>query len=761
MNQSLPERTVVLLGIGHTNAHIVRMWSMDPIPKTRLVCLSNFPVSTYSGMLPGVLAGDYRPEQMQIDLVRLCASSGAELILDDVTGLDLPGRKLLFESRPELTFDALSIGVGSVPQVDADVSPDAPVLAIKPMQTFLDRLAAHTRPLLSTSASDGGRPITVAVVGGGAAGVEISLCLPSFLRRTNEQENPNGVQDHKITLIHRDTQLLSGSGSGLRSRVERELSARGVDVLCGRTVTRVDGRQVRLDDGTERVADVVLWATGAAAPPLLHRLGLPTDDGGFLLTDATLKSTADAPVFAVGDSGTLQSDPTPKAGVYAVRQGPILWDNLRRILDGRILKPFEPQRQFLKLLNRGNGTAFGEYHGISFGGSWVWRLKDRIDRRFMEMYQPAPMAEMSGTQQPPMRCHGCGSKLSSTSLFGVLESVNRRQREIPGPDDPETVPVGVSEADDAAVVRLDDSHQIVLTTDFFPAPLDDAYLSGRLAALHAMNDVFAMGARPTAAMAIATVTEGPPRAQRDRLHELMHGCTQEFARTGTSLVGGHTTEGPETMIGFSVVGTPWGDELCRKGPLDAGENDAAVGLAHRLEPDDRLILTKPLGTGVLLAAHRRAECDADWFVSLIEAMLSDVGADARLAWDLGARLMTDVSGFGLAGHLLELLRGHSLGAEVDLAAVPTLPGSVECSKAGVASSLYASNRDAVIERMQISAELTDHPQLPLLFDPQTCGGLLFVLPPAKTDGFLKESAGVATVIGRLVRANPATRLRVV
>jgi hypothetical protein len=147
--------------------------------------------------------------------------------------------------------------------------------------------------------------------------------------------------------------------------------------------------------------------------------GLPLDEEGFLLTEATLKTTADAPVFAVGDAGTIRNQPVPKAGVYAVRQGPVLWENLRRALRGEPLKPYRPQQRFLKLLNRGDGTALGEYGQTSFEGAWAWRLKDWIDVRFVEKYQNLEPMPMEGDASP-MRCHGCGSKLASTSLFRAL-----------------------------------------------------------------------------------------------------------------------------------------------------------------------------------------------------------------------------------------------------------------------------------------------------------------------------------------------------
>jgi len=149
----------------------------------------------------------------------------------------------------------------------------------------------------------------------------------------------------------------------------------------------IEGGRLALDAGLTVEADVILWATGAAAPPLLATLGLPTDARGFLLTAETLQSTSGAPIFAVGDTGTIAGSRTAKAGVYAVRQGPVLWENIQRMLTGEPLRRYTPQQGFLKLVNTGDGRAIGEWKGLSFEGAWCWWLKDYIDGRFMDKFQ--------------------------------------------------------------------------------------------------------------------------------------------------------------------------------------------------------------------------------------------------------------------------------------------------------------------------------------------------------------------------------------
>ena len=366
---------VVLIGVGHTHAEIVRRWQRTPIRGAELTCVSDAPCSAYSGMLPGVLSGQYSPEDMRIDLRRLCHRSGVRLVVGEVSEFDArEGQLRVGETR--LPFDVASVGIGSVPSTDGVVIDEgAPLVAVKPMRSFLDRLSTQiARPPV-------GSGVRVAVVGGGAGGVEIALVLPSYLR--SQAAIPRAVE---VTLVAGPDGLSPGRLTATIRRVRAALETKGISVVRG-CVTRVSSRQLQFADARPLDVDGVIWATGASGPPLLRTLGLPTDERGFLLTADTLRTIGEGQVFAVGDSGTIVGTPTPKAGVHAVRQGPVLWENLRRILSGAPLRRYRPQADFLRLLNAGEGRAIGEWRRLSFEGAWVWRLKDRIDRRFMARYQ--------------------------------------------------------------------------------------------------------------------------------------------------------------------------------------------------------------------------------------------------------------------------------------------------------------------------------------------------------------------------------------
>jgi selenide,water dikinase len=372
-------RVLVLVGAGHTHMHVLRQWRRRPISDVRLTLITPFRHATYSGMLPGTLAGLYGRDAMQIDLCRLTEGTGMRLLVAEATGLDPHKRLVTFDDQPDIHFDVASVGIGSVPNRTEVWSGSSRVLSIKPMATFLDRLdnlmARTNRP---------GRPLHCAVVGGGAAGTEISFCLDAMLRTRRIP--------HQLLLLDHHAEILAGYSRALIQRARRLLERRGIEILLGQAVMAIeetahDRAQLTLGDATTRQADIIIWATSATASRDLAGYALPKDANGFLTVHSTLQSTADVPVFVVGDSASFVSQQIPKAGVYAVREGPILWQNIQRYVSHRPLIPFQPQSSFMSLLSTGDGKALMQYHGWTAYGSWTWWLKDWIDRRFVRQYQ--------------------------------------------------------------------------------------------------------------------------------------------------------------------------------------------------------------------------------------------------------------------------------------------------------------------------------------------------------------------------------------
>ncbi len=378
-----PPRQLVLIGAGHTHLQILKWWRRRPFPRTELTIVTAFDQAAYSGMLPSTLAGLYKPNDMLIDMPRLCAHCGVRLIVDRANRLDPVGRVIEFAHQPALPFDVASINIGSVPAAEPLWQSHRILISVKPLSTFLQRFEVRFHELVEQwRAAPGDEMLQIVVVGAGAAGVELALCLE---QHKHELELPADVR-----IVDGNATLMNDFSPGTVRRVEKLLKLRGIDLSLGSPVQDCDDEGAGfliLENGQRIRADLVIWAAGAAPPMALRGFDLPKTARGFLATRPTLQTTADAPVFISGDAADIVSYPIPKAGVFAVRQGPILWRNLQNCLSQSPLVTFHPQSSFLRLLSCGDGTAILDYKGFTSHSSWAWMLKNWIDRSWVRKFQ--------------------------------------------------------------------------------------------------------------------------------------------------------------------------------------------------------------------------------------------------------------------------------------------------------------------------------------------------------------------------------------
>ena len=716
-------KDLVLIGGGHTHVAVLKRFGMRPLPGVRVTLIARDVHTPYSGMLPGFVAGHYTFDDVHIDLGRLARFAGARLLRQPAVGLDLGRREVQCERRPPVPYDLVSINVGSTPAFDGVPGAEAAVIPVKPIGRFVERWERLRARVLSAAA-----PVRVGIVGAGAGGVELLLAVQFALRRALGEERR--ALFPAMHLFGAGETILPTHNRGVRRRLERVLRARGVHLHLGQPVTAVHGGAVVRGGGAATALDEILWVTQAGAPPWPRAAGLAVDEQGFVQVDDTLRSTSHPEVFAAGDVAAVVGHPREKAGVFAVRQGPPLARNLRRVLLGHRPRPFRPQRRFLTLVSTGDRRAVGGRGSRSFEGVWAWRWKDRIDRRFMAEYTdlpempaaaaPAVAAGLAGPEDlraistAAMRCGGCGSKVGATPLDRVLARLTPVRR-----DD---VLVGLDAPDDAAVVRVPPGRVLVRTVDAFRAIVDDPFVFGEITANHCLGDVFAMGAEAQTALAVATVPFGLDRKVEDTLTQLLAGAVGVLNEAGAALVGGHTSEGAELALGLSLTGLVDADAVLRKGGL---------------RPGDRLVLTKGLGTGTLFAADMRLRARGRWIDRAVEAMRQSSRLAAVSLRGHGATACTDVTGFGLLGHLVEMTRASGVDVRLDLSAVPVLDGALETSRAGLLSSLHPHNlrlRRAVDDPEAHAAD----PLYRLLYDPQTAGGLLAGVPADRADACVAD-----------------------
>ncbi|MFQ6538634.1 MULTISPECIES: selenide, water dikinase SelD [Aphanothece] len=709
MHRSGPTGHLVLAGGGHTHALVLNQWAMGrrPKPPAALVSLvSRHGSALYSGMVPGIVAGIYGRDAGAIDLRQLCQRAGVSFLQAEITGLDAAGRTLQLAGRPALPWDWLSLDVGAITAAPGGA------MAVKPLEPFLTWVESRTDRA------------PVRIRGGGAAAVELALAL----RR----------RGRPVTLLLRGENLHLGSRAANRLG-ERLLGEAGIGIR-------------RRAPETEPAE---LACTGSRAPGWLGAAGLPTDGAGRLRTEPSLRVEGQERIFACGDCAVITTAPRPPSGVWAVRAAPTLARNLARSLAAQPdtpptrLSSWKPQRWALQLLgDAGKGTGLSPAADASPGGArslrqpgamalwgplavgpspWLWRWKDSIDRRFMARF--LPRHGMDG-DAPSMACRGCAAKLPAAPLMAALAQSG-----------------GPTAAEDAAVVAEDaDGTLLLQSVDGFPALVSDPWLNARLTTLHACSDLWACGARVLSAQALVTLPQTTPDLQQELLRQTLEGIRSVLGELGAPLIGGHTLEardGAGLSVALSVNGRAQAGESWPKGPLT---------------PGDALVLSRPLGTGVLFAAAMAGMARADWIDQALEQMQRSQAPLVDLLRHHGCRACTDITGFGLLGHLGEMLAASppSVAVQLDGAALPALTGALQLLEAGQASTLASSNATALAlleSRVQVLCG-REPAQLGLLIDPQTCGPLLAALPAeaAAAAVLSLRDAGfaAATVVGRVL-----------
>ncbi|MCW1952155.1 MAG: selenide, water dikinase SelD [Octadecabacter sp.] len=709
MKQTIPfTRDLVLVGGGHTHALVLRSWGMNPLPGVRLTVVNPGPTAPYSGMLPGFVAGHYTRDELDIDLVKLARFAGARLIAGKAVAIDPLAKMISVPGRPDIAYDVAAIDVGITSEMPTLAGFAAHGIPAKPLGIFASRWDAYRATATSPK---------VAVIGGGVAGAELAMAMAYALRDKAPE----------VSLIDRG-EVLDGFNAPSRHRLLAALEVLNVSLVENAEVAEVLPDAVRLTDGTRVPSDFTTGAAGARPHDWVADIGLKLHDGS-LVVGPTLQ-TSDPDIFAVGDCAHLSHDPRPKAGVFAVREAPYLFDNLRARLSGGKMRNYHPQKDYLKLISLGGKEALAEKLGTARRGALLWKWKNHIDRTFMNQLDKLPQMETemplhvaSGVKDAlgdaPL-CGGCGAKVGRSALQNALRSVPATDRK----------DIVLLAGDDAALLKTGDALQ-VLTTDHLSAVTSDPVLMAQITAIHALGDIWAMGADPQAAVLSLTLPRMSAGLQQRTVAEITQTISANLG--GAALVGGHTTMGDSLTIGLSITG------LCSRDPVTLA--GAQVG--------DVLVLTKPIGSGTILAAEMRRLARGSDVLSCFRSMTQSSEDIARLLKD--AHAMTDVTGFGLAGHLAGICEASGVGATVRLDDVPLLDGALDLTEAGVRSSLFPDNR----ADPRITAP--DTARAALMFDPQTAGGLLAALPRDQADAIANGlTPSPFTVIGEITKGSGVT-----
>jgi selenide,water dikinase len=736
---------LVLLGGGHANIQVLKMLAMNPIGGLRITLISDQTHSPYSGMIPGYLAGYYSYEECHFDLRRICEELGQRFIKANIIGIDPQRKKIRLENRPEVGYDCASINVGIAPQSLENTSDEAAakLIPLKPISRFIahwDRLIADLK------AYKGRESLQIAVVGAGASGVEISIILKMLI----DQHNWNA----EVSLIHQHEYLVSAKDHSAQKKLAKTLKELNIKVFKNTQALkeRENGLALKDEQGLIQTKDFyrVLTATQAAAPQWFKDSDLPVSPDGFVKVNKNLLVENEHDLFAAGDCIHFSPSPLKKAGVYAVRQGRVLEHNIRAFFTGKTaLKTFHPKKNVLSLITIGERKALVHQDSASMlrwmWPSLLWTVKDGIDRRFMKRFQaktfsgkprhfdktmPLPKTTLIPEDWESNTCGGCGSKLAASTLTLSLNKLD-----IPNDD---AVLLGVKDGEDCALTRLSEHTLCLQSIDQFRSFISDPYLLGQIAAQHALSDIYAMGGIAKTAQVGLTLGAANKKIQQEDIFQLMSGVLDILTKSAASLVGGHTGEGAELAISLAVQGEVAPDQVLRK---------------QLTQPGNKLILTKPIGTGAIFAANMLAQANGKLVDQALSSMLQSNKTAMEIIKSFSVSGCTDVTGFGLLGHAFEMMGNNTgqVGVKIDYQAIPLFDGVGELFAKGYYASIAEENYRSL---SAILGADVNNQKFPALFDPQTSGGLLFSVQSDQADSCLKalhqNGVAKACVIGEVI-----------
>lgn len=369
---------LVLLGGGHSHVAVLKSFAEAPIPGVKLTLVTPYPQVLYSGMLPGFIAGHYDQNECHINVATLAHFAKCDVISAHALGLDTANRKVILHNGASVPYDLLSINTGSAPRLDGVPGAKQYSIPVKPAEKFW---IAWTR--LLEDAATRTTPQNIAIVGGGAAGVELLLSMQYRLLHDISAKLHARPLFH---LVNDMPTLLPRHNAKTRAIVERILKERNVTVHSSCRVVSMSECVIHCDGGYKIRADYVIWATGPGAPAWVAKTGLTLDTHGFIAVNENLRSISHSNIFAAGDIASQHGASHPKSGVYALRQGPPLAENLRAALTNQPFTPYQPQKQALAIISTGDKYAIATRGNWAVSGSLVWKIKDYIDSSFIEKY---------------------------------------------------------------------------------------------------------------------------------------------------------------------------------------------------------------------------------------------------------------------------------------------------------------------------------------------------------------------------------------
>ena len=687
-------KVLVLVGAGHANIQVLKKLTMKNYEGLLTITINNGYTSLYSGMTPGLIENYYVLDDASIDLAKLCKNAGSVFINDEVIKLDEKKNIIYLKNHPPIKYNLLSLNIGCQSKINnLEISKEAEIIKVKPISNLVNKINSiekliHREKIISCS-----------IIGGGIGGIEIAFALQSRYQ--------NSI---KLNLFADQNNIEKNINSRTYKKLITLLSNKNINFVNTR-IKHIKENHVEDEDGKKFPTRISIISTGAMSLPWIIDSGLSLDESGFIHVNSFLQSESHKNIFATGDIASLNYQIRAKSGVMAVRQGEKLKENLFRFLLNKDLIHFKPQSSWLCLIGTGEKNALLNWCQFTIHGKLIWQLKEFIDRKFVKKFSfENPMNNLKDIIKLPlsdkiinqinlkMRCEGCGSKLSKDDLSDYLHKTNSLNAEV---------------LSDAATIQIP-SNKFTQSIDHIKYFAEmNPYNFGRIAYLHSQNDILSAGSEVNSFSVSLGLPYNENEAQKYFLEYFMQGINSESEIDKSIFASGHTYTSEEPGITINMNGIKI---------LDTFKNQAVEG--------DLIYLTKPLGIGFLMAAfnHNSINLTARVYEKIINNMLISNKSAFAIAKKYNAKPLTDISGFGLGSHLIDICKSSDLSANLKLNREIVIDRCLEDLKL-YKSSAYEDNKNNAISEIEILDDNNKeiHNISKILFDPQTSGPLLISL----------------------------------
>ena len=688
---------LVLIGGGHSHLSVLMKLSKRPINGNRITLITNEIDTPYSGMIPGYIEGIYSWRDSHIDLYRLCLKLNVRFIHAEVERVSAHEKEIYFKDRPKIKFDVLSINTG-IQSNNREIKGAAKYcLPVKP----ISKLANNFLNKITNFKS-------IAFIGGGAGSVELALAIKKRFLNIN--------QDIKITIITGKRGLLSTFPQKTKLTSLKTLEKFKIDIIEYKRVLEVKPKQIILSDKSMLKIDKAILSTNSMTPKWLAKSDILLTKDNYILVNKSFQTNYKY-VFASGDVIDFNNQNLKKAGVFAVRSGKPLAINIKQFILGKKLVEYKFNKNYLALIGTSKRSAIATKYNLTFNSRFFFYLKKYIDQNFIKKFSDFKIRkkftlealktdvlnvfvkhkEKITDKNDIMQCKGCAAKVPLNALKQAL---------------PKDI---VSTSEDA--VSVPGQPELYQTVDMISSIITDPFLLGKIAANHSISDMVSVNSKITSAMMILQLPLSKTEINSRDLEQVLLGANEIFKTIDCPLIGGHTMIGKDKdpIIGFSILGQ-------KQKKIKIMKN------RRKIKTKDLLILTEKIGSGLIFAGINNYLIDSYFQTDVIKQMIKGNLNFGKISNHLNILSMTDITGFGLANHLLNLIKrdNSKTGLTIYPNKIPLFQGVNECLNKDIKSSLFKSNYD--IAQKDIIYKRDKSKLDNILYDPQTVGGIAFIIP---------------------------------